>query len=1151
MGRYGQALLTIAGTVVGAYFGAPALGALAGSIVGSVLFPTKLPTQTGPRLTDTSSTSSNVGAPIPRGWGTFPSAGCIIVQTDIKEVDEITTQGGKGAPSQTVDTPTYYQSFAIGINDGLIAGVRVIWANGKPIYDRRPQGGTDTAGPTESDTAYKARMAANQQLESQFTLYLGSEDQLVDPTLEAFYGVGNITAFRGLAYIVFHNWKNKAEDGNRMPATWRFECYTEGSATDTDGSAYSTGVVMPWITIAQPPLNPQGSYKFTLLYLDVSLPGGPGPEGTVYDTFEEAYEAGAVLYTNAAAGSPPSLYMGTGVLSDDIEDGPLVGSYNLDSITAQHGFPAGLQIAYRSSTDGYAANFNYNIANPGHFYYDGDSTHIDNPNSDGGSLYAHPGNSWWSVWGVTTVLGVPVEDGVPFPGPFPPPPYTSGSGWENFFYFVHIYDLVILAERLEQPPLDPCINGTPVPGLDDWVVLDGQLAKCGPWTKVTLSGDGGDRALVLSQYQPRKAQKVDPTKRAVIYPLNPILPPGDPKFFDEDFWTEAYEAAVARGDLPSGFTYESGGYGGIAIDHYPRIQNYYYTSNLTLSSVDTGFALVSDILHDLWVECGMDPADIDTTGVEDLTIVGYVRSNTMACKDAMLPLAQACFFDGIESNGKLSFRLRGGEITKTLTVDDLGVSVDDGTTGNTTALTQTESQDVDLPRSVRVHYLSQSRDYETGQQNSPSRLDTKAVNDVDIQLPMVLLDTQAKQIADKLWASQWAERVAYQTVVDASFQDIEPADAIAIPSDGEVVRVRITDLTDSLPATRSLSMVRDDNLAFVSYAVASQVPVTTTRLTIITPAASLFLDLPALVDTDNDGGFYAAMYGLLPDDFKAASLYRSVDNGGNYSRIVSTSTTAIKGNVPMALPSGPTTIFDNGNVLTVELYDVSDILENSTRDDVLNGANACAVGADDRWEIVQFTTATHLSGSLYKLSGLLRGRRGTEWAVGTSQAGDSFVMLSTVVRVPLDTTLLNKDELYKTVGSGSTLDAAGTETFQGNGVALRPFSPAYLDATKDAVSNDIAITWLRRSRIGQTLQSGKDVALNEAVEDYEVDILDAPSGNVLRTISVSTQSAVYKGADQLADSGTHISTVSCVVYQISEVVGRGYGTSATLTPQEN
>ena len=86
---------------------------------------------------------------------------------------------------------------------------------------------------------------------------------------------------------------------------------------------------------------------------------------------------------------------------------------------------------------------------------------------------------------------------------------------------------------------------------------------------------------------------------------------------------------------------------------------------------------------------------------------------------------------------------------------------------------------------------------------------------------------------------------------------------------------------------------------------------------------------------------------------------------------------------------------------------------------------------------------------------------------------------------------------------------------------------------------------MRRGRIGETMQSGAEIPVSEENEDYEVEILDG-DGDVVRTISVSDTEATYTGDQQVLDFGTHQTTITINVYQISAAVGRGYETEATL-----
>lgn len=133
---------------------------------------------------------------------------------------------------------------------------------------------------------------------------------------------------------------------------------------------------------------------------------------------------------------------------------------------------------------------------------------------------------------------------------------------------------------------------------------------------------------------------------------------------------------------------------------------------------------------------------------------------------------------------------------------------------------------------------------------------------------------------------------------------------------------------------------------------------------------------------------------------------------------------------------------------------------------------------------------------------------------------------------------------YKPVTFGSTLSATAAQNFTYSGVALKPYSPTRIAGTRDG-SNNLTVNWIRRTRLGGDWQDGIDVPLNEAVEAYEVDIMNGTS--VVRTIpGITSPSCSYSAAQQVTDFGSVQSSVSVKVYQISGIVGRGYAGSATV-----
>ena len=237
-----QLAVSVAGAAIGFAIGGPTgaqWGWMAGSMVGSVLFP---PHVEGPHMADLRVQNSAYGQPIPIAYGMFRMAGNIIWAAP--PVEHSTTSGGKGGPSQT--TYSYSESFAVGLCEGPIAGVRRIWANGKLIYD-------------QSASATAASVSASATAAASIRVYLGSETQGADPTMESYLGVGNVPGYRGLSYVVFTDF-DLAPYGNYLPAlsfeivaasastTWTQQKLSSWSYTTTLGTFFSAPHLDPAAT---------------------------------------------------------------------------------------------------------------------------------------------------------------------------------------------------------------------------------------------------------------------------------------------------------------------------------------------------------------------------------------------------------------------------------------------------------------------------------------------------------------------------------------------------------------------------------------------------------------------------------------------------------------------------------------------------------------------------------------------------------------------------------------------------------------------------------------------------------------------------------------------------------------------------------------
>ena len=234
-------------------------------------------------------------------------------------------------------------------------------------------------------------------------------------------------------------------------------------------------------------------------------------------------------------------------------------------------------------------------------------------------------------------------------------------------------------------------------------------------------------------------------------------------------------------------------------------------------------------------------------------------------------------------------------------------------------------------------------------------------------------------------------------------------------------------------------------------------------------------------------------------------------------------------------------IFDEINSVTVDMGALG-ILTSTTRDALLNsaGLNAMMIGA----EFIQYRTARLISAGIYRLSGLLRGGRGTEWAIAGHVAAERCVALAStgMARVAVPNSDAGLTRYYKGVTLGGALSSATSRAFVDTAVGLKPFSPILFKVGRDA-SNNVHFEWQRRTRMSVRMIGalGISVPLGEDAELYDIDIFaDGTFATVVRTITSGLPYADYSAADQTADGLTPGDTIYAKVYQRSAAVGRGY-----------
>lgn len=1161
-----MAVLAVAG--LGAW-GSAALGLgwqagwLVGSTLGSLLF-NKQPNQEGPRLADLSVTSSAYGAPIPIGYGTLRMAGNILWSSGIREEKHTERVGKGGGAKQT--SYSYFASFALALAEGPAEDVLRIWADGKLIYDKRGTG-TEVA-------------------KSSFTLrfYPGSETQLPDPLIEAVEGAGLVPAHRGLCYLVFEDLA--LEDfGNRIPNI-------------TAEITFRRVVEQPWLALD--PISPGeggifSSYQGDQLAVDwhrgqgflVVSDSDPAKCALRRFNLRTMKEDRQARMTDISTVTPRNL-PNTVVCGADGYLYLRAGSGN--SVPLLRIEPNALREVARFGSEGNElTNSRVRFVSTnwlGMISAMGPRGRVDFLMT--GSLFNDLGllaaETMTYVWGagqkltearIRGVVGGAVRQG-------------EGEGWilasasstATNHTSLGLYRLTVTAGAafdagigqsfgvsLEKVASLTAADIAPgVPGItgfygeagalsydatDDSVIFQVQLSQGGTAGAIHTVKWRAGTGIVWTTTVPQKinyegtffsqgrirGQRWSLIRGGRVIQIDTAT--------GEVVTDETWPLAVREAGLQI--------YDGLSDSLVVQTVN----SGLTRLFLNRGSGqgeTVGTIVADLCARAGLGLADIDTTELDDV-VPGYVLARAGSVRSAIEPLAQAFFFDGVESDDQLHFRLRGRAPVATLN-PDLLISVGSDTAS---AWREERKQEVDLPERLNVLFMDPGADYQQGAQAvkriSQPHATMASRRQTSVELPMALTPDTAKTIAAKALWSAWIERSTHEARLTSDYLRLEPTDVVDITlPNGTSHRVRIERVDIGADYSVALKAVSQEAASYTASLTADGGSGRPPQLLAGDPATELILpDLPLLRDIDDTTGsgsrVYAFTGGYGTPTWPGASLYRSPD-GLSWSLATRGRNEMAWGAAQNAL-GAPTSPFatDEMNSLRVFMATGGDRLESVTQEALLNGANAALlIKSNGEPEILQFREAALQPDGSYVLSGLLRGRRGTDIYCAGHQVGETFVLLeeATAARLTLALGDLGLARAWRAIGNGQLFDEAQTVTRVHSGRDLKPYAVAHPKVTVSGA--DLVLSWIRRTRIGGELRDGTGtVPLAETLEAYEVDILSGPSGAVLRTLASNAASATYSAAAISDDFGAMPATLSVVIYQLSGVIGRGLPRAVTLS----
>lgn len=534
--------------------------------------------------------------------------------------------------------------------------------------------------------------------------------------------------------------------------------------------------------------------------------------------------------------------------------------------------------------------------------------------------------------------------------------------------------------------------------------------------------------------------------------------------------------------------------------------------SIDLKYLDTNRVTVASIVEELLLRAGVASDNIDVSEGIDL-VHGYVIPRPMETRAALESVTSAYQFDLIEYDFNIKLKKRNPVSVKTIDsfIDFLQIE---------------RKQTVELARIIEIAYANRYNNYDVGIQ-SALRKDSNTENLKAYQYALALSDSEAKQLAEIYLYSEWQESLKFVFSINLEHINLIPTNVITLKYKGSQYNVRLTKVLYATNKQLNCEGHLESEDVYVSNAIGSDTGSADQVVNLTGPTNFELLDIPMLDDSNNKEGIYIATGGYF-DSWYGCNVSKSTNNGINYSTVGSNVNSCILGSALTLLPSGPTDIIDTESIVTIalpqgDLYDISYL-------ELINSNNYILIGN----EILQYQDATDNGDGTFDLQTFIRGRRGTEWAVGTHSIGERFVLLSNDLIFESSATR-NVEAYYKATTFGLFLDDSVAEIITPNINCLKPFSPYYVRAKRES-NNDITIKWMRRSR--SVAGYFTNLQLLEETEAYEVEI----ETGLGRTIVASSATATYTASEQTSDNIILGDPVTFTVYQLSGIVGRGYGT---------
>lgn len=243
-------------------------------------------------------------------------------------------------------------------------------------------------------------------------------------------------------------------------------------------------------------------------------------------------------------------------------------------------------------------------------------------------------------------------------------------------------------------------------------------------------------------------------------------------------------------------------------------------------------------------------------------------------------------------------------------------------------------------------------------------------------------------------------------------------------------------------------------------------------------------DLPSPVDRPMAHSHIALGVAGSLGGWRGAHVYALQDDGSLGETLDFLRVGAVMGQVLVPPEPGTPLLRDDLGSMIVQLVrDTPFALVNADDDALARGANMAMVGP----ELLQFARVQPLGDRQFRLSGLLRGRGGTEDGIEGHLPGEAFALVTEALGL-VDPDRIGTGPGFRAAAQGRGDDEPVLAELPRHGRAVRPLSPVH-GRIEQSATGAMTVHWTRRSRSGFAWRDEVDVPLGEDMETYRVTLL--------------------------------------------------------------